>query len=151
MFKKLENNALANLKASLEDNRAHLRRQLLARESEVSRLNVQIRVNKFLNFIVRAIYNFKKKYFILLQNITQKFDRAQLEIELLRENREKAGLAPLKFPDTTKKPQITNKKTNPANIKLNKNVYNLEEILSKLKKNSKIFALNKKSNFICLF
>ena len=93
----------------------------------------------------------KKNIFFLFKNIKKKLDRAQLEIELLRENREKAGLAPLKFPDTTKKPQITNKKTNPANIKLNKNVYNLEEILSKLKKNSKIFALNKKSNFICLF
>jgi hypothetical protein len=32
------------VKASLEDNRAHLRRQLLAKESEIQRLNVQLRV-----------------------------------------------------------------------------------------------------------
>jgi hypothetical protein len=43
----MENNALTNIKLSLEDNRAHLRRQLLARESEVNRLNVQIRVRFF--------------------------------------------------------------------------------------------------------
>ena len=41
----MEKNALKNLKTSLEDNRAHLRRQLVAKEAEISRLNVQLRVS----------------------------------------------------------------------------------------------------------
>lgn len=41
---KLENSALCNLKLSLETNRAHLRKELLTKEAEVNRLNVQLRV-----------------------------------------------------------------------------------------------------------
>lgn len=43
---KMENNALASLKQSLEDNRAHLRRQLISREAECNRLSVQLRVSQ---------------------------------------------------------------------------------------------------------
>lgn len=42
---KLENSALCNLKMSLENNRAHLQKQLNAKEAEVSRLNVKLRVS----------------------------------------------------------------------------------------------------------
>ncbi|RNA06057.1 outer dense fiber 2-like [Brachionus plicatilis] len=41
----MENNVLASLKQSLEDNRAHLRRQLISREAECNRLSVQLRKN----------------------------------------------------------------------------------------------------------
>ncbi len=52
-----------------------MRRQLIAKESEVSRLNVQ------------------------LKNLNRKLDRAQIEIELLRESRQKAGLALYNYPN----------------------------------------------------
>jgi hypothetical protein len=121
---------LNNLKTSLEDNRAHLRRQLMAKESEVSRMRVQ------------------------LKNLNRKFDRAQIEIELLRENRERAGLSALKFSEpkssslasfniktanaATSSTSLNYRAANAENanpkqkrgIKLCRQVYNLEEILS---------------------
>ena len=81
----------------------------------------------------------------------RKLDRAQIEIEILRESRERAGLSTLKFPEskpTAKVTSIANK--NPItsssvlaassrinndnlrrrNIKLCRQVYTLEEILN---------------------
>lgn len=54
----MENNALANLKLSLEDNRAHLRRQLITREAECNRMSVQIRVSNVL-FNILSIFFLK--------------------------------------------------------------------------------------------
>ena len=51
----MENNSLANLKASLEENRAHLKKNLIKKESECSRLNVQLKVKR-----LNCFYLFKK-------------------------------------------------------------------------------------------
>ncbi|CAF0887111.1 unnamed protein product [Brachionus calyciflorus] len=112
----IENNVLANLKQSLEDNRAHLRRQLIAREAECNRLGVQIR------------------------NLNRQLDRAKMEIELLRESREKAGLSKLKFANQTStstlnsnKPQ-SQKSASTSNLskinKLDKTHFTFEEIIT---------------------
>ena len=102
----------------LEDNRAHLRRQLNAKESEINRLGVQLR------------------------ELNRKLDRAQIENELLRENRQKAGLAPLKVASSSSTTTMGSRgaarsvSSRPdatavtRSIKLVKKYYNLEEILA---------------------
>jgi hypothetical protein len=78
--------------------------------------------------------------------LNRKFDRAQIEIELLRENRERAGLASIKFsepksggmsmqnikqisPDFLNNP-INNQNDSRRKIKLCRQVYSLEEIMN---------------------
>jgi chromosome segregation ATPase len=73
---------------------------------------------------------------IKLKNLNRKLDRSQIEIELLRENRQKAGLAPLRVTGsstTTTGGSVLSSKpsgTTSKDIKLTKRYYNLEEILA---------------------
>jgi hypothetical protein len=77
---KLENSALCNLKLSLESNRAHLRKELLAKEAEVNRLNVQSRVifqSAFRSFFVISIF---------FKNTERKYDQLKIDLNLLKES-----------------------------------------------------------------
>jgi hypothetical protein len=73
---------------------------------------------------------------VQLRNALRKIDRAQIEIEILKENREKAGLENIKLvtPSTSMASFKNNKKklspSNNSQHKLVKKYFNLEEILS---------------------
>ncbi len=106
-----ENEALANLKCSLEDNRAHLRRQLIVKESDINRLTVQVK------------------------ELSKKLEKANSEISLL-----KSGINLTKA-HTKIQPNMTNitnnKKATNSNLynhskgaKLVKQYFNLEDILN---------------------
>ncbi len=56
----MENSALCNLKLSLENNRAHLQKQLNTRESEINRLAVKLRVCKYKAFNEFYIIQFNR-------------------------------------------------------------------------------------------
>lgn len=106
-----------NLKQTLEDNRAHLRRQLIAKEAEINRLNVQLR------------------------NALRKCDRAQIEIEMLKENsKHQSKIEPIKIASAAnilqqQQPSSSsylNRQKSSSRIqpKMVKKYFNLEEILS---------------------
>ena len=111
---------LNNIKQSLEDNRAHLRRQLIGKEAEINRLNVQLR------------------------NALRKCDRAQIEIDMLKENNKhhvlsKTNLEQAKLDSAASILQEqgsssslanSKKSTSKTQPKLVKKYFNLEEILS---------------------
>lgn len=81
----------------------------MAKEADINRLNVQLR------------------------NALRKFDRAQIEVEMLKENRHKTvGIEPLKIASATNilQQNVKNNKNKTTQSKIVKKYFNLDEILN---------------------
>lgn len=101
------------MKCSLEDNRAHLRRQLIVKESDINRLNVQVK------------------------ELHKKLEKANSEISLLKAGIRTTNSSSSKFQPLSQPTAMANKKAHNTNIynhskgaKLVKQYFNLEDILT---------------------
>jgi hypothetical protein len=103
---KSQNNALTNLKQSLEQNRAHLRRQLLLRDAEVNRLQVKLNI------------------------MTRKYEKAQLDVEIVQnKNKNKHSQSPSR-PRSSPSPNRNKDVLKPKKcLRLMKSHYTFDEII----------------------